>query len=170
MSSSLADVLRSKGNSTPNSTDDSSRGSVSGKHLGTLRREGIVPSSSSQRMISNNFQSQCGSKLRIRQHSSFTNLNVMERSQWVALGEGWYQSSPPHSGSTSRCGLHSVIESVNNQCFSCMYIPRSNASYDAVVGSNPEYDLDLAIKMYSKESGESNSSYLIFAMKSPEDY
>ena len=33
----------------------------------------------------------------------------LARADWLSLGEGWFQCTHPASGSSSRCGLHSVI-------------------------------------------------------------
>lgn len=42
---------------------------------------------------------------------SSSSSDYLPRSQWLSLGDGWFQATAPSSGSSSRCGLHSVIES-----------------------------------------------------------
>lgn len=107
----------------------------------------------------------------------------LPRNNWVPLGEGWYQVTVLGSGSTNRCGLHSVIEASPPNPFSCLYIPRSDGAYQACMGHNPEYDLEVSAKAVSSKppqlSGISqflapsrtNQSFLvIFAFKNHDDY
>lgn len=150
------------------SSPDPSTSLTSSGTLGTLRREGIAPSSSA-RVISN---SSFGKPIIAPRNSSIPDkrLQILEQRHWIGLGEGWFQATMPNTGSTSRCGLHSIIESTTNQCFICAYIPRSKASYQAVVGPNAEFDLELAIKLYSKDGNQSTLAQVIVAMKSPDDY
>jgi hypothetical protein len=43
--------------------------------------------------------------------SGAPNSQFLLRSHWISLGDGWHQVTPVGTGSTTRCGLHSVVQS-----------------------------------------------------------
>jgi hypothetical protein len=182
--SSLLDVLNArKGN------EGDGGGRSNSRSLGTLNREGIHASSSA-RMISTNVnignnQTQT-QKIRnaaaVMAGEGGLTWNLPRKDYWTELGEGWFQTNTD-AGSISRCGLHSVVESSGSRLLTCMYVPRSNAAYQAIHGENPEFDLELSMKFLNRDmmgssSGSVSSSsgsssgipYVIFAMKSPDDF
>ncbi|RYH07808.1 hypothetical protein EON65_41440 [archaeon] len=67
----------------------------------------------------------------------------LSESDWISLGEGWYQITTTGTGSINRCGLHSVLESSNTHPFASLYIPRSEGAYQACIGEG-EFDLQVS--------------------------
>lgn len=74
----------------------------------------------------------------------------LPRSEWLGLGDGWYQTTPTGTGSTNRYGLHSVIDSSMGQLFICVYEPRTSGGVQSCTSEQPEYDLSLSVKSISK--------------------
>jgi hypothetical protein len=170
---------------------------------GALKREGIVAAASQRPFAGSTFGKAAASPHRASTQqateeklsaSTFTNSSslrrlsktdsllrrslFLHRNDWIALGEGWHQITAVGSGSINRCGLHSIIENISYHPFSCLYIPRSDGAYQACVGANPEYDLELQAKLISNKTSQSvhlhvpskQSHLLIIAFKSSEDY
>ena len=75
----------------------------------------------------------------------------LTRANWLALGDGWYQTTPTGTGSTNRCGLHSVIDSSMGQLFLCVYEPRTTEGIESCSSENPEYDLSVSVKSMNKQ-------------------
>ena len=105
----------------------------------------------------------------------------LSRPDWIALGEGWFQCTPMGTGTVTRFGLHSVLESSSfRQLFVCLYEPRSPIAVQACTSHNPEYDLELFAKLQSKSFSGSTATTtserrsqnftVIFAFKSVNDY
>jgi len=100
--------------------------------------------------------------------------------QWVSLGDGWYQTTHPETGTSSRAGLHSVLEAQHGQLCMCIYEPRSTEALHSCVYDSPEYNLEVSAKLISvagktsSASASSNSKHqgyaIIFAFKSTGDY
>eukprot|EP01031_Cornospumella_fuschlensis_P024439 gene24439-29541_t len=88
---------------------------------------------------------------------------------WISLGEGWYQITTPGSGSINRCGLHSVLESNQVHPFASLYIPRSEGAYQACIGDG-EFDLQLQIKPMSSKTNSVSEMRILFAFKSLDDH
>lgn len=185
--SSLLDVL----NARKAAGIDTGNSRSSAYSLGTLNREGIHASTSA-RMISTNASigNPPSTQTQRLRHAAAAMAgetgqlwNLPKKDYWIELGEGWFQTNAD-AGSIARCGLHSVVESNGNRLLSCMYVPRSKAAYQAINGENPEFDLELAVKFLQRENSGSSSSvsssgsgssgtgipYVIFAMKSPDDF
>lgn len=155
----------------------------------TLAREGIKPSltptfagsnfgQAKSRRASNDQQRSLGSATEnriltgTRKAASFVDDGAasplhLQRSQWISLSDGWFQTTPMGTGSSSRAGLHSVIESSMGQLYMCLYEPRTREATQACSHDPPEYDLEVSAKcMKCKDVGFE----LIFAYKSPTDF
>ena len=113
----------------------------------TLAREGIKPSlvptfagsnfgqaktrrasTAQQRSLGNSIENRilAGSKkpAQFVDDGSASSLHL-QRSQWISLSEGWFQTTPMGTGSSSRAGLHSLVESSMGQLYMCLYEPRT---------------------------------------------
>jgi hypothetical protein len=77
----------------------------------------------------------------------------LTKSEWLTMGDGWYQCTPVGSGSTTRCGLHSVIDSAFGQFYMCLYQPQTKEAVNSCMSNNPEYNLQLSSKILTKLSG-----------------
>jgi len=113
--------------------------------------------------------------------------NFLINSQWIPLGEGWFQVTKEGSGKSGRVGLHSVIEAETNQLYMCIYEPKSTEAYTACTNMSPEFDLEISIKSMVKStltnnktgnilqniiknSNHSNIFHVILSFKSSSDY
>lgn len=99
-------------------------------------------------------------------------IECLDRSRWIKLGEGWYQVTSTDSGSSVRCGLHSVVDGAAGQVYICLYEPRSDGAFLACTGVTPEYDLEVCAKYISLKPAKQiqGGYYIIFAYKNPTDY
>lgn len=104
--------------------------------------------------------------------SSSYSSSYLPRSNWISLGDGWFQATPTGSGSSSRCGVHSVIEAEPGNVLLCVYEPRTVQAASAIFAStNPEYDVEVHVKIFSDQSSiRSLKGQVVFALKSPSDY
>lgn len=82
--------------------------------------------------------------------------NFLVNSQWIPLGEGWFQVTREGSGKSSRVGLHSVIEAEVNQLYMCIFEPKSTEAFTACTSKSPEYDLEISIKSMVKSVSVNN--------------
>ena len=73
---------------------------------------------------------------------------VLPRAEWIALGDGWFQATPwrETGGSSTRCGLHSVIDGSLGFPFLVVYEPRTAEAIASCINSS-EYDLELSAKV-----------------------
>lgn len=172
---------------TPNSTSR-------GRSVNTLAREGIAPANSSlfagsqfakskgRRFSASDQQkaSEClADKVKLsfeRKRSIYRDMGepstlFLPRSSWISLGDGWFQITPMGTGSSTRCGMHSLVESSLSQLYMCLYEPRSKEVHDSCTGEPTEYDIEASLKSMRYSTGtESYQFELIFAFKSPTDY
>ena len=88
-----------------------------------------------------------------RTHNLYTPLetinpaHTLPREAWLPLsGDGWFQATPPQSGTTSKCGLHSIIDGTAGLPFLCIYEPRTAEGIAACAG-NSEFDLEVSAKI-----------------------
>lgn len=191
---SLSDFLN-KPSQQSNGSISPSNNSSSSRSLGTLKREGIqsvstrvVPGSEFGRPVPR-YKSTDNEIINEKRHSKGTVKNsdmpnshvklFLDRESWISLGEGWHQVTPVGTGSTARAGLHSVVESISALPFACLYIPRSQAAYQASLGVNPEFDLEVHVKLMlpqvkhtglQKPKTNSLQFQIVFAFKSSNDY
>lgn len=76
--------------------------------------------------------------------------SLLSRSQWLPLGEGWYQASVPESGTSIKMGLHSVMDNQHSSTSSplvILYQPRVRECFEACTAEIPFYDLEVSVKM-----------------------
>jgi hypothetical protein len=173
---SLAELLSSKSNSSEDAQSVTSSLSSSSKRndtQGTLKREGITPirsssSSSLQRKLSSSSNSIDGDSNKPKLLLS----PFLDKSKWLNLNEGWHQITVSGSGNITRCGLYSVIESHGtNKTYGIMYIPRSDAAYNAAMCNKPEYDLSLQFKIHYKYNSTITPQFeLLFGYKDNHSY
>ena len=73
---------------------------------------------------------------------------VLPRAEWISLGDGWFQATPRREvgGSSTRCGLHSVIDGSLGFPFLVVYEPRTAEAIASCINSS-EYDLELSAKV-----------------------
>lgn len=93
----------------------------------------------------------------------------------MSLGDGWFQATPTGTGQTTRCGLHSVLESSSNQWFMCIYEPRTPEAIYACTSTCPLFDLEVSAKVMrtkvNPKSPSVNSNFqIVVAFKSVSDY
>lgn len=164
----LASFLESKNisvSSLPSGSSDNSSVSSSRRDTqGTLRREGIIPIlSSSSRSTSAKSQND---------ELKTIPSPFLDKRRWINLGDGWHQATAQGSGSITRCGLYSVIESNGSaKTFGCLYIPRSDAAYNACMCDKPEYDLILSCRMHTRPNAPFLPVFeVIFAYKDGNNY
>ncbi len=105
---------------------------------------------------------------------SYDDSDYLPRSQWINLGEGWYQVTSPGSGSSVRKGLHSLVDGKHGHAYMCMYEPRSEEGFNACTSSNPEFDLEVSAKCVVAKTQQITSKFvgyqIIFGFKSVSDY
>jgi hypothetical protein len=98
----------------------------------------------------------------------------LSRSEWLSLGDGWYQTTPTGTGSTNRYGLHSVIDSSMGQLFICVYEPRTQEGVQCCTSDHPEYDLGLSVKSINKQDKSTPTARqqfdILFGFKSVTDF
>jgi hypothetical protein len=104
-----------------------------------------------------------------------TAANFLPRKQWISKGEGWFQTTAENSGTSARCGLHSLIESSSSELFMCVYEPRTKEAYSACTASIPEFDLEVSAKLIQSRLPGAKIDprccfQIIFGFKSPYDY
>lgn len=103
--------------------------------------------------------------------SGTTSALFLGRKDWISLGDGWFQATPLGTGSSTRFGLHSVIESSLGQLYVCIYEPRTQLATDACISECPQYDLEVSAKTVSaKNSPKLQCFEILFAFKSATDY
>eukprot|EP00603_Paraphysomonas_imperforata_P004636 CAMPEP_0114415378 /NCGR_PEP_ID=MMETSP0103-20121206/1880_1 /TAXON_ID=37642 ORGANISM="Paraphysomonas imperforata, Strain PA2" /NCGR_SAMPLE_ID=MMETSP0103 /ASSEMBLY_ACC=CAM_ASM_000201 /LENGTH=692 /DNA_ID=CAMNT_0001583563 /DNA_START=9 /DNA_END=2091 /DNA_ORIENTATION=- len=177
--------------SSESNSSGSGRGTPSGgRKTNTLTREGIAPSNSSARYGKSSSRRHAPTDQQRMAEAMFdpkrfikkrpTEQHVQDRgqvrSEWLELGDGWYQTTPTGTGSTNRYGLHSVIDSSMGQIFICVYEPRTREGVQAVTADQPEYDLGLSVKSLKKQEKLSSSSAqgqhfdILFGFKSVTDF
>ena len=105
---------------------------------------------------------------------SYDDSDYLPRSQWISLGEGWFQVSSPGSGSSVRKGLHSLVDGKHGHAYMCMYEPRSEEGFNACTSANPEFDLEVSAKCVVGKTQQVTSKFIgyqiIFGFKSVSDY
>lgn len=158
---------------------------------GAMAAEGILPAKLYNPISSaglNNLHSLSRSRAFSPRSQSFRDANVnvnnsndrwselfLEPKDWIQLGDGWFQATSISSGTSTRCGLHSIIQNSSGQLLVCLYEPRTQEATIACTHINPMYDLEVSLKIM-KNSVHSNSIplnwnfQLIFAFKSINDY
>ena len=95
----------------------------------------------------------------------------LPRREWVSLGDGWYQTTPVGTGSSNRCGLHSVVDSSMGQLFVCVYEPRTQEGVKACHSENPEFDLSVFVKALKKDSEINHMKFdILLGFKSVTDF
>lgn len=105
-----------------------------------------------------------------------SSAQFLTRAQWIPLGDGWHQATPVGTGSTTRCGLHSVVQSSFGQSYICLYEPRTKEGMAACCSHTPEYDLEVHSKMQTRPStggmriNSPGSFEIAFAFKTATDY
>jgi hypothetical protein len=138
---------------------------------GTLRREGIKPISSNSSVAS----------AKLNKNDVMGTLSsryqILDNESWTDIGDGWQQITPSSSGSISRCGLHSVVQSRINTYYGCLYVPRNPAAYNVAMGENPCYDLQVQLKHIPPENARPQSNslgseqiHVIFSYQHPQHY
>jgi hypothetical protein len=158
--------------STPNAIS-----SAPGRRQNTLSREGISPANvgvfagstfgkpGNRKHSSNDQQKshEVASDLRkfpsrrpshIRDQGSPSSI-FLPRSQWISLGDGWFQTTPIGTGQCNRCGLHSIIESSLGQLFVTVYEPRSSIGVASCLSECPNYDLEISLKTIKAKNSPS---------------
>jgi hypothetical protein len=100
-----------------------------------------------------------------------SSASFLGRHEWITLGDGWFQATPLGTGSSSRFGLHSVVESSLGQLYICIYEPRTQLAAEACNSESPQYDLEVSAKtVLAKNSPKLQCFEIIFAFKSATDY
>jgi hypothetical protein len=133
------------------------------------------PASDQQKIVESrsdksNFFNTFGSKIRSKDIGTPENL-YLPRSKWISLSDGWYQITPIGSGASTRCGMHSVIESSLGQLYMGIYEPRSKEVIDSCTRDPCEYDIEVSAKALKPSTSVLNYKFeIVFAFKSPTDY
>jgi len=95
----------------------------------------------------------------------------LDRSDWISLGSGWFQTTPTGSGVSKKSGLHSVIESFPGKSYYCAYEPLTEEVSKACISNYPIYDCEVSAKIIREQGTKLLSQFqLVFAMKSTDDY
>ena len=134
---------------------------------GSLRREGVLPSTGpNARLVPNSKfgrgsvlnhrgtdQQQTRAGVVIRPYSPLESITAhahltLPRPEWIPLGDGWFQATPRREsgGSSSRCGLHSVIDGSLGLPLLCIYEPRSAEAIASCINA-AEFDLEVSAKV-----------------------
>jgi len=96
----------------------------------------------------------------------------LPRAKWIVIGDGWFQCTGGDSGSSSRAGLHSIVDSPESP-YLCVYEPRTKGAVDSMLSDSPEFDLEIsckAIRETKQFSTRPMGFQVIFAFKSTRDY
>jgi hypothetical protein len=195
LQAAILESFTSTRSSNSNSTQKTFRNEgSSSRRLNTMAREGIVPanagvfpgskfgrpstrrhSATDQQRIDENNPDQ--KKFVNVKRSSYVkdtggeNSTFLPRSQWISLGDGWFQATPTGTGGSSRCGLHSVIESSLGQLYVCLYEPRTQSAVMSCNSETPQYDLSVSAKAIKAKNTPNQQSFeILFAFKSATDY
>lgn len=162
--------------------------------MNTLSREGIVPANvrvfngstygksmnrrhtASDQQKSHETLSTDHRKFPLKKPSYVKDLGLpspifLPRSQWISLGDGWFQTTPIGTGNCNRCGLHSVIESSLGQLFICVYEPRSSLGVTSCLTESPNYDLEISLKTIKAKNNPTNQCFeVLIGFKSATEY
>jgi hypothetical protein len=87
--------------------------------------------------------------------------SLLSRSEWLPLGEGWYQASVSESGTSIKMGLHSVMDnqhSTSKAPLVILYQPRVRECFEACTSEMPFYDLEVSVKMLRPDRTESQKA------------
>mmetsp|Transcript_13562 Transcript_13562/g.12279 ORF Transcript_13562/g.12279 Transcript_13562/m.12279 type:complete len:727 (-) Transcript_13562:463-2643(-) len=105
------------------------------------------------------------------------NQLFLQKSEWISLSCGWYQATSSSSGQTTKCGLHSVIESFGNRLYMIIYEPQTTEVMTACSYIPPAFDLEVSIKIMPMNKVAissfpimNSSCQIIFSWKSVSDY
>ena len=97
-------------------------------------------------------------------------VSYLPKSSWISLDDGWFQVTPSASGTSLRCGLHSVVDGKPGRLYMCIYEPRSHEAFAACTASVPEYDLEVSGKCMNAHANCRMGYSVIFGFKSITDY
>jgi hypothetical protein len=164
-----------------------------GRRLNTLSREGIAPANVG--VVAGSTFGKAGNRRysasdHQRSHETIPDLRrftpkkpshvkdqgapsslFLPRSQWISLGDGWFQTTPIGTGNCNRAGLHSIIESSLGQLFICVYEPRSTVGVSSCLSECPNYDLEISLKTIKANNAPVRQSFeVLLGFKSATEY
>jgi hypothetical protein len=165
----------------------------SGRRLNTLSREGIAPANIG--IVAGSTFGKAGNRRysasdHQRSHETIADLRrftpkkpshvkdqgtpsalFLPRSQWISLGDGWFQTTPIGTGNCNRTGLHSLVESSLGQLFICVYEPRSTVGVSSCLSECPNYDLEISLKTIRAKNAPARQSFeVLLGFKSATEY